>query len=265
MINVNVSFILTTETPVSSPISSSVSPLTEFEFTPTNTDVGSDEEFVLQDGETVVAAGRTTPDVIQMDVPFPVAQQQNPQSSITPFPPSPGPSQVRPYQSIKESLYFSEMVKKKTTPKYNPRKTEDPGKQPRSGISSTPLRKGGGRKAVKKSIQAGRKHIPQTGGVKKPHRYRPGTVALREIRRYQKTTELLIRKLPFSRLVREIAQDFKTDLRFQASAIMALQEAAEAYLVGLFEDTNLCAIHAKRVTIHPKDMQLTRWIRGERN
>ena len=94
-------------------------------------------------------------------------------------------------------------------------------------------------------------------------RYRPGKVALREIRRYQKTAELLIRKLPFSRLVREVTQDFKTDLRFQAQAIMALQEAAEAYLVGLFDDTNLCAIHAKRVTIMPKDMQLARRIRGE--
>merc|ERR1712098_688004 len=91
-----------------------------------------------------------------------------------------------------------------------------------------------------------------TGGVKKPHRYKPGTVALREIRRYQKSTELLIRKLPFQRLVREIAQDSKSDLRFQSSAVMALQEASEAYLVGLFEDTNLCAIHAKRVTIMPK-------------
>ena len=87
--------------------------------------------------------------------------------------------------------------------------------------------------------------------------YRPGTVALREIRRYQKSTELLIRKLPFQRLVREIAQDFKTDLRFQSSAVQALQEASEAYLVGLFEDTNLCAIHAKRVTIMPKDVLKT--------
>jgi len=79
----------------------------------------------------------------------------------------------------------------------------------------------------------------RSGGVKKPHRYRPGTVALREIRRYQKSTELLIRKLPFQRLVREIAQDFKTDLRFQSSAIGALQEAVEAYLVSLFEGTRL--------------------------
>ena len=93
----------------------------------------------------------------------------------------------------------------------------------------------------------------------------PGYVVPRsEIRKYQKSTELLIRKLPFQRLVREIAQDFKTDLRFQSSAILALQEASEAYLVGLFEDTNLCAIHAKRVTIMPKDIQLARRIRGER-
>ena len=108
-----------------------------------------------------------------------------------------------------------------------------------------------------------RKH-PQQPVKKTPRRHRPGTVALREIRRYQKSTELLIRKLPFQALVREIARDFKTDLRFQSTAILALQEAAEAYLIGLFEDTNLCAIHAKRVTIMPKDMQLARRIRGER-
>ncbi|XP_057556026.1 uncharacterized protein LOC130831693 [Hippopotamus amphibius kiboko] len=102
-------------------------------------------------------------------------------------------------------------------------------------------RKSTGGKAPRKQLatKAARKSAPATGGVKKPHRYRPGTVALREIRRYQKSTELLIRKLPFQRLVREIAQDFKTDLRFQSSAVMALQEACEAYLVGLFEDTNL--------------------------
>ncbi|XP_047044522.1 histone H3.2-like isoform X1 [Lolium rigidum] len=108
-------------------------------------------------------------------------------------------------------------------------------------------RKSTGGKAPRKQLatKAARKSAPATGGVKKPHRFRPGTVALREIRKYQKSTELLIRKLPFQRLVREIAQDFKTDLRFQSSAVSALQEAAEAYLVGLFEDTNLCAIHAK--------------------
>ncbi|VEN47015.1 unnamed protein product, partial [Callosobruchus maculatus] len=83
------------------------------------------------------------------------------------------------------------------------------------------------------ATKAARKSAPATGGVKKPYRYRPGTVALREIR-HKKSTELFIRKLPFQRLVREIAQDFKTDLRFQSSAVMALQEASEAYLVGLF-------------------------------
>jgi histone H3 len=100
-------------------------------------------------------------------------------------------------------------------------------------------------------------------GSKKPHRYRPGTVALRQIRHYQKSTELLMRKLPFQRLVREIAQDFKMDLRFQGNAITALQEASEAYIVSLFEDVNLMAIHAKRVTIMPKDLKLAHRIRGD--
>lgn len=102
------------------------------------------------------------------------------------------------------------------------------------------------------------------GGVTQRRRYRPGTVAIREIRRYQRSTELLIRKTPFQRLVREIAQDFRTNLRFQSTAILALHEAAEAYLVGLFEDSGLCAMHAKRVTVMPKDIQLARRIRGEK-
>jgi len=128
-------------------------------------------------------------------------------------------------------------------------------------------RKSTGGKAPRKqlAVKAARKSAPASGGVKLVRRFRPGTVALREIRRYQKSTELLIRKLPFQRLVREIAQEFKSDLRFQGSAIMALQEATEAYIVSLFEDTNLCAIHAKRVTIMPKDIQLARRIRGERS
>jgi len=127
-------------------------------------------------------------------------------------------------------------------------------------------RKSTGGKAPRKSVgnKAARKSSIQSGGVKKPHRFRPGTVALREIRRFQKSTELLIRKLPFQRLVREIAQHIKTELRFQGTAVAALQEASEAYLVGLFEDTNLCAIHAKRVTIMARDVQLARRIRGER-
>ena len=121
-------------------------------------------------------------------------------------------------------------------------------------------------KAPRKQIgsKAARKSAPIQGGVKKPHRYRPGTVAFREIIKFQKSTDLLIRNLPFQRVVREIAQQFKSDLRFQSQAVLALQEACEAYLVGLFEDTNLCAIHAKRVTIMPKDMQLARRIRGEK-
>lgn len=85
-----------------------------------------------------------------------------------------------------------------------------------------------------------------------------------QIRKFQKSTNLLIRKAPFQRLVREIAIGMKWDIRFQSTAMLALQEASEAYLIGLFEDTNLCAIHAKRVTIMPKDIQLARRIRGER-
>ena len=127
-------------------------------------------------------------------------------------------------------------------------------------------RKSTGGKAPRRALatKSARKSAPSTGGLKKPHRYRPGTVALREIRRYQKSTELLIRKAPFQRLVREIAQNFHSDLKFQSNAIMAMQEASEVYLVTLFEDTNLCALHAGRVTIFPKDIQLARRIRGER-
>ena len=102
------------------------------------------------------------------------------------------------------------------------------------------------------------------GGVKKPHRWHPGTVALREIRKYQKNTDLLIRKAPFQHLVRELACAIKSDLRMQSTALLALQEAAEAYLIGLFNDTNECALHAKHVTIMPKDMQLALRIRGEK-
>ena len=126
------------------------------------------------------------------------------------------------------------------------------------------------KKATAKMAKKGGQKAPK-GGVKKRYRYRPGTVALKQIRQYQKSTELLIRKLPFQRLVREIASDSEViksplcgKVRFQSAAIMALQEATEAYLVGLFEDSNFCAIHARRVTIMPKDIQLARRIRGER-
>lgn len=99
--------------------------------------------------------------------------------------------------------------------------------------------------------------------VRRKRRMRPGEKALREIRQYQSSTSLLLRRLPFARLVREIQNGMtRTPYRWQGSAILALQEAAEAHLVGLFEDSNLCAIHGKRVTIMPKDMQLARRIRG---
>ena len=97
----------------------------------------------------------------------------------------------------------------------------------------------------------------------KPHRYRPGTVALREIRKYQRSVDLLLKKLPFSRLVREITNNVAPEpFRWTAEALLALQDATEDFLVHLLEDCNLCAIHAKRVTIMPKDMQLARRIRG---
>ena len=134
-------------------------------------------------------------------------------------------------------------------------------KPPKQGAGKAPRRA----LATKAAIKASRKSKRHTGVPKRGHRYRPGTVALREIRRYQKSTDLLIRKLPFQRLLREIAQSYmKAGVRYQSAAVLANQEASEAYLVGLFEDTNLCAIHAKRVTIMPKDVQLSRRIRGEK-
>jgi histone H3 len=130
-------------------------------------------------------------------------------------------------------------------------------------------RKSVGGKAPRKSLVAiaAKKCLPGQV-VNKPNRTRPGMTALRQIRKYQQSVDLLIPKLPFMRLVRELAQDFcicGEKIRFQSSAIMALQEASEAYLTKLFEDTNLCAMHAKRVTIKPKDMQLARRIRGDSN
>ena len=119
----------------------------------------------------------------------------------------------------------------------------------------------------RKSLLANRRP-PSAAGVakKRKHRFKAGTVALREIRKYQKSTDLLIRKLPFQRLVREILQSNLNpgvEFRLQASAVAALQEASEAYLTSLFETSNLCAIHAKRVTIQPKDIRLTRRIAND--
>jgi histone H3 len=104
------------------------------------------------------------------------------------------------------------------------------------------------------------KYIPPTPSPKRKRRARPGTAALREIRQYQKSTDLLIKKLPFQRLVRKVASEIK-DVRFEASALLALQEASEAYLVTLLEDSNLSAIHAKRVTLLEKDIDFTLKIR----
>ena len=190
----------------------------------------------------------------------------NPKVSSTGDPPEPDPGLLPP----------------------GPRKTTGRGSKPalnpgqRSGslkVIQEELRKTMARKkAAEREAQAAKAaKAAKKSGVKAPkaakrlHRFRPGTVALKEIWRYQKSTELLIRKLPFQRLVREISGDHDVitsplcgKVRFQSLAIAALQEASEAYLVRLFEDTNLCAIHAKRVTIMPKDIQLARRIRGER-
>ena len=145
------------------------------------------------------------------------------------------------------------------------------GKAPMKQPRSTKVPRQQYQEAMEKAKKAKKSRKSKKVNKKSGHRYRPGTVALREIRRYQKSTDLLIRKAPFQRLVREIARDLMhetynnaRDLRFQSSAIFALQEATEAYLVSLFEDTNLNAIHAKRVTIMPKDIQLARRLRGEK-
>ncbi|GAA6017110.1 hypothetical protein JCM11491_003262 [Sporobolomyces phaffii] len=143
-------------------------------------------------------------------------------------------------------------------------------------LAQQPLGGGGGGLARKSVGGKGKGKGPAAAAAvtaaakKKPHRFKPGTVALREIRHYQKSTDLLLRRLPFARLVREIATEFFDDqngsqvgLRWQSSALLALQEATEAYLVHLFEDSNLCALHAKRVTIMQRDMQLVRRIRGD--
>ena len=115
-----------------------------------------------------------------------------------------------------------------------------------------------------KNIAVKAPHKPPSCQMQKKRRFRPGTVALREIQWYQKSTDLLIRRAPFQWVIYEIMRGFRNDLRIQAAAIKGLQEAAKAYLVGLFEDSNLCAIHARWVTIMPRDVQLARRICGER-
>ena len=144
-----------------------------------------------------------------------------------------------PYSTLAKSTAKITMAKKQPVPDYEALQPGS-GKKPQKIIPVQPLKK----------------TQPSTGGIKQPHRYHPGMVALREIRRYQKSRELLCRKLCVARLVREVMQDFKSGLRFQASALLVIQEAMEAWLVWLMEDMNLCAIHAKRVMIQPKDLSL---------
>ena len=126
-------------------------------------------------------------------------------------------------------------------------------------------RKSSGGKCPRKKLATRHAYKYRTGGIKKPTRYRPGTVALRQIRKYQKTTELLIQKIPFQRLVREVVQDMfpHVTLRMQSTALLALQEASEAYLVNLFEDSLLACVHAGRVTLQVRDMKLAQRLRGE--
>ncbi|KAK9845297.1 hypothetical protein WJX81_002711 [Elliptochloris bilobata] len=132
----------------------------------------------------------------------------------------------------------------------------------RTGKKTTPGKRPGGKNPPGASPSTRRNPAPPEPPQKK-HRFRPGTVALREIRRYQRSTELLIRKLPFARLCREITNNVAPEpFRWTAEALLAMQEATEDFMVHLLEDCNLCAIHAKRVTIMPKDLQLARRIRG---
>lgn len=123
------------------------------------------------------------------------------------------------------------------------------------------------RKAPKVAKKAGAKKVAKstaTGVKKTTRRWRAGTVALRQVRKFQKSTNLLLRKAPFQRLVRELAGNYKDGLRFASSAVLALQEATESYIVSVLSDTNLCAIHSRRVTIMPRDLHLARRLRGER-
>ena len=113
------------------------------------------------------------------------------------------------------------------------------------------------------AAKAALKAAPSFGGVKKPHRYRPGTVALREIRKYQASTNLLIPMMPFYRLFKQIAENH-VDIRFQSLALKVLHEASEAFLIEMFQDAYRCAIHAKRVTLMPRDIRLARRIRGDK-
>ena len=249
--------------------SSSVPTLSQFSSTPTDLTNTSDEEVIdvrIHEGKEAQVL-----DHILMDVPFPPEQVPEEPAQLPPipievqvdqipFPPTPDPDVLEPeltikpysYRSIKDSEYFrSNMVRKKTTKKLPKNQSKNisglcAGKQPQTPIKAKPLKKWL-KNEIDNAIHVGGK-VPRkqlaTGGIKKPCCFYSGTVALLEIRWYQKSTELLCRKLPISHLIREITQDFKTDLHFQAQVIAMLHEAMEYYAVGLFEDTKLCCIHA---------------------
>lgn len=127
-------------------------------------------------------------------------------------------------------------------------------KKPSKKVASRKIQKEGRISAKKESID----------GARKVRRWHPGTVALREVRKYQNSTEMLIPRAPFRRLVREIVLNLKDSIRIRSSALDALQEATEAYITSVLGDANLCTIHAKRVTLFPKDLQLALRLRGER-
>lgn len=131
--------------------------------------------------------------------------------------------------------------------KQSARKSNTEGKAPRKKLSEKAVISGKGKKNP---------HGPGLAKERKPHRYRPGTVALREIKRYQKSTDLLLRKLPFQRVVREIAQERKSDLRWQATALDVLQDAAESFLVEQFAAANAVTVFKGNVTITDKAMRL---------
>jgi histone H3 len=164
-------------------------------------------------------------------------------------------SQYWPSEGVRtRTLYFTQQERSRiemARTKQAPKQTKAERKEKRT------------QKAFGKAPKA--KPMPvELAAIRKPHRFKAGTVALREIKRYQKSTDLLIPKAPFYRLVKEIAQECRQELRFKKEALEALQEGAEAYLVCLFEDTQLCACHAKRITIQNKDIELARRIRGEK-
>jgi len=185
--------------------------------------------------------------------------RESPRRSPTKFQPTARKSPAKPQPTARKSTGPRPPLQSKSP---NVKMVKKLARKDMRPSTSTPLA-GSPRKGKQVGVAKGKS--PGGAGTPGKRKFRPGTRALMEIRRYQKTTNLLIPKLPFSRVIREICDKVvpRGQLRFQSAAILALQEASEAYLVTLFEDSLLCAIHAKRVTLMPKDMVLARRIRGE--